>query len=246
MTPSLDPEKPPFEATWILMASHVVPSTAFKVWVRTWPLDSGPRGCYASVELIGALTGTAARTVEELRRWLADAGLLLRVSAGRYAGWKVRFPAECLPSEKKPAFEVVKALAARLDGILMSNLREAEARRLEAQATRDPVDYESTFESTPPTANPVISRSLVTPIAGGAFAREGVGDESSLRPKGLKDQPLTLALLQISDGGKEERPAVDSQQGTEREKKEGPDSPEWRKAMNAAWMPQHGAKKDTA
>jgi len=213
MTRYVDPEKPPFRVSWVLMGSRVVSSSAKLAWMRQWPLDNSEKGCFASPELLGALIGVSGETAGELRTFLRKVGLLVRGPAG----WKVRFPAECIPSER-PSFEELHRLRDQLDGLLT------------VRVSTSPGENSGSH----PVKSPVAPSPIAGTIAGGASSREGGRGESSSHRNGQNDQQLALSSLVISveDGGQSEKPPVNLEQQTGRTdvqsgSMQGAQDPEW-------------------
>lgn len=224
-----DPEKPPFSCCWILMACPLATPAALKVWMRMWPLDGSPKGCYATAELLASLLALSPERVDDTRRWLAKAGLLERVPGG----WKVRFPRNCWPDSAKPPFEVVKDLARKLDLILGQRFAAVETRAEESgyESTRPRENTGLRSRSSSP-QNPVPIRDLVRSITSGAPSREGGRGESSPLHRSLKGPRLSLPLMTVQEGGKGDGVADADENG--REGASGLDSPEWQAAKEAA------------
>ena len=235
-------EKPPFRASWILIGSRVVNPVPFKLWMRMHPLDHGEKGCHASAELLASLIGSQADVVSAARLELERYGLLERIPGGRYPAWHVRFPADCIPDQERPSFEVQKALRDRLDLILAE-------RRHSGKSPESPRQIPGVDPPPHTGKSPESIGQIIGSIAGGASRGEGVGDGDSRSPKGLKDPQLLLSAVTLSgvDGGLKEKTAVDAQQETGREDSQsGPGFDEFRRAAQQLRPPRSKAAGESA
>lgn len=232
----------------VLAASDVVNDACYKLWQRMWPLDQGPRGCYASAELLGRLVKAQPATVEENRRLLHVLGLLEKVGQGRATSWRVCFPPQCILTGK-PTFDAQVAMAKELGRVLRSRLPGAVGK---SPGFAQAIPAQDTPENLRQSAERTLENSLAKSGADTRGFPRDSGDSLSIS---LPSPSSVTASLPIGSGGVDgkrrgvqyERDGLGeglgegsaSDGGASREKSPpGYENPEW-KAMKAATRPFH-------
>lgn len=187
--------RPPYQVVEVLSASAVLPDALFKLWRRQWPLDDSERGCFLTAERMAPLLGWATVKVERGRRDLVRYGLLDRLGGRQHPGWRCFVPEWAWPDEKRPPFELVIRLAARLDPWLVERWATSEPFAPPARTPRK--------AQPEPIGRLVGSIAQIPPIEPAPTGRKrpiGMGGKGGISSGPSLDLQTVLPVLQVMTG----------------------------------------------